>query len=56
MATPDEPEPGPGAGIPQPLVGYQVPAAPLRRQQADMTDEEIEAAFAALWKKMERCE
>jgi len=56
MATQDEPEPGPGATIPQPLVGYQVPAAPPKQRQADMTDEEIEAAFAALWRKLERCD
>lgn len=57
MTTSDEPEPGPSAGVPQPLVGYQVPAAPPKqRRQADMTDEEVEVAFAALWKKLERCE
>lgn len=55
MATQDEPEPGLGAAIPQPLVGYQTPAAPAHRQ-ADMTDEEIKVAFAALWRKLERCE
>lgn len=52
----DKPEPNPGAGGLRPLVGYQAPAAPLKRQQADMTDEEIEAAFAALWRKLERCD
>ncbi len=56
MATQDEPEPE----IPRPpatpaSMGYQAPAAPACRQ-ADMTDEEIEAAFAALWRKLERCE
>jgi hypothetical protein len=60
MTTQDEPDPKPGAGEFQPLatpasMGYQAPAAPACRQ-ADMTDEEIEAAFAALWRKLERCE
>lgn len=60
MATQDEPDPEPGTEIPRPLatpasMGYQAPAAPACRQ-ADMTDEEIEAAFAALWRKLERCE
>lgn len=55
MATQDEPEPK----IPRPLatpasMGYQAPAAPAHRQ--DMTDEEIEVAFEALWRKLERCE
>lgn len=55
MATQDEPEPE----IPRPLatpasMGYQAPAAPAHRQ--DMTDEEIEVAFEALWRKLERCE
>jgi len=36
-------------------MGYQAPAAPACRH-VDMTDEEIEVAFAALWRKMERCE
>lgn len=59
MATQDEPDPKPGAELPRPLatpasMGYQAPAAPACRQ--DMTDEEIEAAFAALWRKLERCE
>jgi len=59
MTTQDEPDPKPGAGEFQPLataasMGYQAPAAPAHRQ--DMTDEEIEAVFAALWQKMERCE
>lgn len=55
MANQDEPEPKPGAAIPQPLVGYQVPTAPAS-QRVDMTDEEIEAAFSAFWRKMERCD
>jgi hypothetical protein len=55
MIMADEPEPE----IPRPLatpisMGYQAPAAPACRQ--DMTDEEIEAAFAALWRKLERCD
>ncbi|GIK26506.1 MAG: hypothetical protein BroJett006_27520 [Betaproteobacteria bacterium] len=59
MTTQDEPDPKPGAGEFQSLatpasMGYQAPAAPAHRQ--DMTDEEIEAAFAALWRKLERCE
>ncbi len=60
MATQDDPDSKPSAGIPRPLaiptstMGYQAPAAPAHRQ--DMTDEEIEVAFAALWRKMERCE
>jgi len=56
MSNPDEPEPGPGAAIPQPLVGYQVPAAPPKQRRVDMTDEEIETAFSALWRKLERCD
>lgn len=60
MATQDEPDPKPGAELPRPLatpasMGYRVPAAPASRQ-ADMTDEEIEAAFSALWRKLERCD
>ena len=60
MATQDELDPKPGAGNPRPLatpasMGYQAPAAPACRQ-ADMTEEEIEAAFAALWRKLERCD
>ncbi|GAB1414500.1 MAG: hypothetical protein AMXMBFR31_23310 [Candidatus Desulfobacillus denitrificans] len=56
MTTQDESEPE----IPRPLatpasMGYQAPAAPACRQ-ADMTDEEIEATFAALWRKLERCD
>ncbi|GIK46160.1 MAG: hypothetical protein BroJett012_20630 [Betaproteobacteria bacterium] len=59
MATQDDPDPKPSTGNPRPLatptsMGYQAPAAPACRQ--DMTDEEIEVAFAALWRKMERCE
>lgn len=59
MATQDEQDSKPGAEIPRPLatpasMGYQTPAAPACRQ--DMTDEEIEAAFAALWRKLERCD
>lgn len=60
VATQDEPEPKPGTGISRPLatpasMGYQAPAARACRP-ADMTDEEIESAFAALWRKLERCE
>ncbi|CAG0926937.1 MAG: hypothetical protein F9K21_00440 [Rhodocyclaceae bacterium] len=57
----NSPEPDPDiAGITRPLatpafMGYQAPAAPASRQ-ADMTAEEIEAAFDALWRKLERCE
>lgn len=59
MATQDDLEPKPGT-VPRPLatpasMGYhQTPAAPACRQ--DMTDEEIEDAFAALWRKLERCD
>lgn len=60
MATQDDPDSKPSAGIPRlpatpASMGYQAPAAPACRQ-VDMTDEEIEVAFAALWRKMERCE
>lgn len=56
MATQDEPEPEIPRSLATPAsMGYQALAAPARRQ-ADMTDEEIEAAFASLWRKMERCE
>jgi hypothetical protein len=56
--NPPEPEPD-AAEIHRPLatpasMGYQAPAAPACRQ--DMTDEEIEVAFAALWRKLERCD
>ena len=56
MATQDEPE----SEIPRPpatptSMGYRAPAAPACRQ-VDMTDEEIEVAFAALWRKLERCD
>lgn len=62
MATQDDPDSGPGTQIPRPLatpasMGYRTPASAKQRQgQADMTDEEIEAAFAALWRKLERCD
>jgi hypothetical protein len=56
MIMADEPE----SEIPRPpatpvSMSCQAPAAPACRQ-VDMTDEEIEAAFAALWRKMERCD
>lgn len=59
MATQDEPDPKSEAETPRPLatpasMGYRTPATPACRQ--DMTDEEIEAAFAALWRKLERCD
>ncbi len=59
--NPPEPEPD-AAEIHRPLatpasMGYRTPAPAKQRQgQADMTDEEIEDAFAALWRKLERCE
>lgn len=60
MANPDEPDSKPSAEITRPLatptsMGYQTPAAPASRQM-DMSDEEIEVAFAALWRKLERCD
>jgi len=55
MDTQDESEPEPLGPLATPAsMGYQTPAAPACRQ--DMTDEEIEDAFAALWRKLERCE
>ena len=59
MATQDDPDSKSSAGIPRPpatptSMGYRAPAAPACRQ--DMTDEEIEVAFAALWRKLERCD
>lgn len=53
------PEPDPDTEVPRPLMGYHVPGvrpAAQPKQIVDVPDEEVEDAFAAPWKKMERCE